>query len=204
MKVLVADDDPVQRKLMGRKLAEWGFDFESVEDGAAAWDFIRHVDEPLIVLLDWVMPNLQGPDLCKRARALLPESQLHLILLTSRDDQADVVLGLQAGADDYVCKPFHPAELQARLQTGRRLLELREKLHDRVDQLQKALEDIRQLRKLLPICSYCKRVRHDEVYWTKVESYLSERLDLRFSHGICPSCFDALAAQEDFSEDDHP
>jgi phosphoserine phosphatase RsbU/P len=202
MKVLVADDDPVQRKLMGRKLSEWGFDYEAVEDGGTAWDVIRRADQSLIVLLDWVMPNLQGPDLCKKARALLPESRLHLILLTSRDDQADVVEGLQAGADDYVCKPFHPAELQARLQTGRRLLELRQKLHDQVEELQKALEDVRQLRKLLPICSYCKRVRHDEIYWTKVEFYLSERLDMRFSHGICPSCFDALSAQEGFIEDD--
>ncbi|MEM1024886.1 MAG: response regulator transcription factor [Myxococcota bacterium] len=201
MKVLVADDDAVQQKLMERKLSEWGFDFVTVSDGTAAWDYMRHSEEPLIALLDWVMPGFQGPELCQRARALLPESRIHLILLTSRDEQADVVEGLQAGADDYVCKPFHSGELRARLHTGQRLLELRESLRDRVEELSKALEDIRQLRKLLPICSYCKRVRHDEVYWTRVESYLSERLDMRFSHGICPSCFDSLAAQEGFSED---
>ena len=196
VRVLVADDDPVQRSVTSRWLETRGIEADIVADGDEAWKVLSSHDGPMLAVLDWMMPGIQGVELCRRVREETPDAQRFLILLTSRNHQEDIVSGLRAGADDYVLKPFYSAELEARFQNGLRLLQLRSKLEDRVRELQAALEDVRQLRGLLPICSYCKRVRNDDNYWTQVEAYLSERLDVRFSHGICPSCYDNVVKKE--------
>jgi response regulator RpfG family c-di-GMP phosphodiesterase len=100
------------------------------------------------------------------------------------------VEGFDAGADDYVTKPFHKDELRARVRVGARMLDLRHRLAERVRELERALAQNRALRGLLPICSYCKKIRDDRNYWTEVESYLSEVSDAEFSHGVCPDCYD--------------
>ena len=115
---------------------------------------------------------------------------LYLILLTARHNQADLVAGLDAGADDYLVKPVDPEELRARVQVGRRVLALQERLAERVAELEAALSNVKQLQGLLPICSYCKRVRSDHDYWEQVEHYISQHTDVKFSHSICPGCFD--------------
>jgi DNA-binding response OmpR family regulator len=196
MRILVADDDPVQRAVAAKALNGWGYAPTLVHDGTEAMEILASEPEPLVALLDWMMPGLQGVEICRRVRARPAAGPRYLILLTSRDHADDIVEGLRAGADDYVRKPFHPAELRARLTNGVRLLALQERLEDRVRKLERALEDVRRLRKLLPICSYCKRVRNDQNYWTQVEAYLGEHLDLRFSHGICPSCYDGVVKEE--------
>jgi len=111
-----------------------------------------------------------------------------VLLLTSRDAPEEVVAGLESGASDYLTKPFNRLELQARLRVGRRIVELQQSLADRVGQLEAALEQVRTLQGLLPICCYCKKIRHDGDYWQQVEQYLTEHSSFRFSHGICPDC----------------
>ncbi|MGF1511573.1 MAG: response regulator transcription factor [Myxococcota bacterium] len=196
MRILVADDDRAQRAVTGRALEAWGFSPTLVEDGTKALEVLEHEPRSMVALLDWMMPGLHGIDVCRELRTKPTAAPRYLILLTSRDAPDDVVNGLRAGADDYVRKPFHREELQARLTNGVRILELQDKLEERVRALEGALRDVQQLRRLLPICSYCKRVRNDQNYWTQVEAYLTEHLDLRFSHGICPSCYEDVASRE--------
>jgi response regulator RpfG family c-di-GMP phosphodiesterase len=114
------------------------------------------------------------------------------VLLTALRSGADVVSGLDAGADDYVTKPFDLEELRARIHVGVRVITLQDKLAQRVAELQAALANVKQLHGLLPICSYCKRIRGDDQYWQQVESYIAARSDAQFSHGICPACYQKL------------
>src|SRR5204862_4320316 len=109
----------------------------------------------------------------------------------------DVVTGLEAGADDYLVKPFDREELRARVNAGIRIVSLELQLAERVKQLEQALSRVHELQGLLPICSYCKKVRDDQNYWHEVESYVSQRSAASFSHGICPICRDKVMAQLD-------
>jgi CheY-like chemotaxis protein len=192
MNVVVADDDPVCRRLMTETLRRWGHTVEEADDGPAAWELLVRDDSPRIVVLDWMMPGAEGPDLCRRARALLDPPPLYFILLTARTSKADIIAGLEAGADDYVGKPFHRDELFARVQVGIRVLELQQRLADRVRELTRALANVRQLQGLLPICCYCKNVRDDQNYWQAVEHYLCAHSEVQFSHGICPQCYQTI------------
>jgi DNA-binding response OmpR family regulator len=108
----------------------------------------------------------------------------------------DIVAGLAAGADDYITKPFDIQELRARVQVGLRIVELQESLSVRIKELEDALAQVKQLRGLLPICSYCKKIRDDQNYWQKVESYLSQHSEARVSHSVCPECYEQIVKPE--------
>ncbi|MGL4554693.1 MAG: GGDEF domain-containing response regulator [Gemmataceae bacterium] len=128
MDILVADDDAVQRRLLEATLGGWGYRVRTAADGVAAWDVLRADSPPELAVLDWMMPNLDGPQLCRRVREHSRDRYTYLLLLTSRADRSDLIQGLEAGADDYLIKPCDPAELKARLNTGRRILHLQNEL----------------------------------------------------------------------------
>ena len=134
----------------------------SSSDGAQAWDHLRVATAPTLAILDWMMPQMDGPEVCRRVRAELPLANMYLLLVTARESRGDVIAGLDAGADDYIIKPFDPDELRARVAVGVRVLGLQQKLAERVAELQDALSNVKQLHGLLPICSYCKRIRGDD------------------------------------------
>ena len=196
MNVLLADDDPLTRAAVEVALRDWGFQVVSCADGEAAWDQIRRPEGPKLALLDWLMPAVDGPEICRRVRIDPALQSIYLILLTARSGQEDVNAGLTAGADDYIAKPFDREELRLRLRAGQRILELQANLNERVRELEEALTRVRQLQRILPICSYCKKVRNDRDYWEQVEAYISEHVDVRFSHGICPACYDSKVKPE--------
>ena len=197
MRALVADDDRVTAEILSRTLKRWEFDVTVVGNGGAAWDALRAATAPTLAILDWMMPELDGPEVCRRVRRELPLANMYLMLLTARESRGDLVAGLDAGADDYVTKPFDAEELRARVQVGVRVLTLQKSLAERVEELQAALSNVKQLRGLLPICSYCKRIRGDDQYWQQLEGYIAEHSDAQFSHGICPTCYAAVSAELD-------
>ena len=124
----MADDDPVSRRMLESLLQKWGYTVDAVDNGNAAWLCLQSEDAPRLALLDWMMPGLDGPEVCRRVRARTGVPYSYLLLITGRDQRTDVVAGLEAGADDYVTKPFHPQELKARLNVGIRLLALEQEL----------------------------------------------------------------------------
>jgi DNA-binding response OmpR family regulator len=197
MQVLIAEDDRVTGEILARTLQRWNYQTTLVGDGAQAWDHLRTSTVPTLAILDWMMPQMDGPEVCRRVRAELPLAHMYLLLVTAREGRGDVIAGLDAGADDYIIKPFDPEELRARVAVGTRVLGLQQKLAERVEELQTALSNVKQLRGLLPICSYCKRIRGDDQYWQQVEGYVAAHSDAQFSHGICPPCFEKVSAEID-------
>jgi len=197
MRVLIAEDDRVTGEMLSRMLRRWGYDATLVDDGELAWTALSSANEPMLAILDWMMPGTDGPEVCRRLRAEYPDAHVYILLVTARDERSDVIAGLEAGADDYVIKPVDPDELRARIGVGVRVLGLRQKLAQRVEELQAALASVKQLRGLLPICSYCKRIRGDDEYWQQLEGYIAEHTGAQFSHGICPTCYDKVSAELD-------
>ena len=142
------------------------------------------------------MPGMTGPEICRRARQIKTDQPTYLILLTSRDTRQDIVSGLQAGANDYVTKPFDFDELRARVQVGERVLQLQKALAGRVKELEEALANVKMLQGLLPICLYCKKIRGDHNYWQQLDKYVADHTEARFSHGICPECYAKVVKPE--------
>jgi two-component system cell cycle response regulator len=130
MRILIADDDATSRLVLASVLKKFGHDVVATVDGTEAWETMQGADAPRLAILDWMMPGLAGVDVCRRVRNLASDEPPYLILLTSMSEKADIVAGLEAGADDYLAKPFDPGELQARVNVGRRVTELQERLRE--------------------------------------------------------------------------
>ena len=192
-RALIADDELHSRRLLQDALAPEGYEILEACDGPEALSLLQRDPAPALAILDWMMPGLDGVEVCRRVRGQPRPAPPYLILLTSRDRAEDIVAGLDAGADDYVTKPFEPGELRARARVGLRIVTLQHALSDQVDQLQAALAQVRRLQGLLPICAYCKKIRDDRNYWQQVESYIAAHSEARFSHAICPNCYEKVA-----------
>lgn len=191
MKILLAEDDPMFARLLER-LLEGEYEVGLAHDGVEAWEALQAENPPQLAVLDWLMPRMDGIEVCRRVRQRPEMASTYMILVTSRDHIKDILMGFTAGADDYLVKPCDPEELRARVRVGRRVVELQSALQAHVAQLQQALASVRQLQGLLPICAYCKRIRNDGNYWEQLETYLSEHSEATFSHGICPACYQSI------------
>jgi DNA-binding response OmpR family regulator len=196
LQVLVADDEPVSRTVVGSMLKKAGYTVSYAPDGEQAWALLNGPTPPALALLDWEMPGLQGPEVVERIRGKLAPTPTYVILLTSRDSSADIVRGLRAGADDYVCKPANEDELIARVNVGARVVQLQQALAERVRSLEEALANVKALQTLLPMCAYCKSVRNDQNYWEKVETYFTQHSGVSFTHSYCPTCYDRFVRPE--------
>ena len=150
MKVLVAEDDVTSRSILQAVMGKWGYDVVTAQDGEVAWEILQRPDAPQMALLDWMMPGLDGVELCRRVRAQETDEPPYLIILTARGEKPDIVAGLKAGADDYIAKPYNSEELQARLGVGMRVLELQ-------DHLRRALGEAKRLALTDPLTGISNR-----------------------------------------------
>ena len=192
MKIMIAEDDLTSRTLLTAVLKKQGHEVEATMNGAEAWRAMQQPDAPRLAILDWMMPELDGVEVCRRIRTLQTDQPPYIIMLTAKSEKKNIVTGLEAGADDYLAKPYDPGELYARVEVGRRMLELQAAMADKVQELQNALNDVRTLRGIIPICASCKNIRDDRGYWNKVEAYIRDHSEAEFSHGICPECMKKL------------
>jgi len=200
MRILVAEDDPVTRRILESTLARLGWEVITASDGTAAWRILENLEgknAPELVVLDWMMPGMDGIEICRKLRSTPGFELMYVILLTSRSEKEDLAMGLVAGANDYITKPFHPIELESRVMVGRRMVKLQTSLAVRIRELEDALKHVKRLQGLLPICSYCKKVRNETNYWQQVDSYLSSHSDLELTHSVCPDCFAKVMTELD-------
>lgn len=202
MRILIAEDDFTSRAMLAAVVQKHGHEVVEAADGEEAWAILKAPDAPMLAILDWMMPGLNGPEVVQRVRGMRAERPPYLILLTSRTEKADVIAGLECGANDYLTKPFDVGELRARVDVGRRMLALQDALMEKVAELQRALEEVKSLRGILPICASCKKIRDDTGYWQQVEEYVRDHSEAQFSHGICPECMKELYPDFDVSDSD--
>jgi CheY-like chemotaxis protein len=196
MNLLIAEDHDAARTALS-SLLEWkGFSVTTVADGKEALEILVSADAPSIALLDWEMPGMSGPEICRAVRSNSSGPYRYLIVITAREGEEDIAEAMAAGADDFVRKPFGMPEVIARIRNGQRTLRLERSLAARIAELERSIEESRQLKRLLPICAYCKSIRDDTDYWQEIEQYIHKHTGTDFSHGICPACMEKVLKEQ--------
>ena len=175
MKILLADDDDASRMILARQLRSLEHEVSEASDGEEAWLLFR-LQRPRIVITDLVMPRCDGLELCQRIRGIENLKYTYLIMVTAQLGKVNYLDAMDAGADDFLTKPCGTDDIVIRLRVAQRLLQLETKVN--------------QLEGLLPICSYCKKIRDGQEKWQPVELYINERSNASFSHGVCPECYE--------------
>jgi sigma-B regulation protein RsbU (phosphoserine phosphatase) len=175
MKILIAEDDPISQKILRVTLENAGHEVTATNDGRQAWE--KFILKPVpVIISDWMMPELDGVEFCRKLRARRSKDYTYFVLLTARSDRENYLQAMEAGVDDFMAKPLRPDELTIRLRVAERILNF--------------TNQVRELKRLLPICSYCKKVRDDKDYWHQIETYIHKQTGTDFSHGICPQCYE--------------
>lgn len=193
-RVLVAEDDELARFALVALLRHHDYEVLAAADGRETLTHLAADAEPLLLLLDWEMPHRNGLQICQTLREMERSQRTHVIMLTARTEPGDVLRAFEAGADEFLTKPVDVAHLLARLRSGLRILQLEHRQAVRAAEFERTRQEVRELQRLLPICMYCKRVRDQREHWDEIESYLAASAGVRFSHGICPRCFDTVLA----------
>jgi phosphoserine phosphatase RsbU/P len=178
MKVLVIEDDKVSRTILRRSLERLSHEVIEAKDGEEGWEMWLR-EKPRVLVSDWQMPELDGLNLCRRVRAQLSPDYVYFILLTARGDSAQNRRSAsEAGVDDFLTKPVDLAALWMRLRVAERILRYTTQMH--------------RLEEMMPMCSYCKKIRDDKDYWQQIESYINERTGTEISHSVCPDCYQVV------------
>ena len=181
MKVLIVEDDAESRDVLKVLLELDGHDVTAASNGTEGWRAFQSGEFP-VVLSDWLMPEMDGLELCRRIRASDRPSYSYVILVTALHGKSSYLQGMDAGADDFVSKPFDPDELKTRLIVAERIIGVQNR--------------VKHLEGILPTCMYCKKIRDEQNQWVGIESYISKRSRASFSHGICPACYEKVVQPE--------
>ena len=180
MKILIADDDATSRLVLEATLRKLGHEVVVTENGRQAWEAFRQEYFPVLIS-DWLMPRLDGLMLCRTIRETMHSNYTYIILLTMLGGKTNYLEAMEAGADDFITKPFDEEQLAARLHVAERILGLR--------------QHVKQLEGLLSICAYCKKIQ-EQGAWYELESYISQHSEAKFSHTYCPECYDKFIKPE--------
>lgn len=148
------------------------------------------------------MPELEGVEVCRQIKEEVERPFTYVIMLTALNQKQDLVKAFEAGADDYVSKPWDASELHSRIQAGLKIIGLEASLKSKIEELQEALAQVKQLEGILPICAWCHKIRDDSDYWGSVEEYLETHSNAKFSHSICPTCLAKKYGTDEDDEDD--
>jgi DNA-binding response OmpR family regulator len=182
MKIIIAEDDPVSLARVTALLLSLGHDPVACENGLDAWETFDREPSRLIIS-DWMMPGMDGLELCKKVREREKTEYTYFILVTAEHTaEEDYDRAIRAEVDDFIIKPLNRGAVWRRLRVAERILTY--------------TTEIRQLKTLIPICMYCKKIRDDSDYWEQMENYIHEHTGSDFSHGICPECYDKYMALE--------
>lgn len=178
MKVLAVEDEPVAQLLLESALKSLGHEVTVVADGEAAW---AALSDPAyrVVVSDWRVPKVDGLELCRRVRERGGDYVSFILITQLSASDENVEAALAVGVDDFLSKPVNVRDLRIRLHVAERLANL--------------TGEVNRLASFLPICAHCRKVRDDGNYWLQIEQYINERTGTRFSHGICPDCYDRVA-----------
>lgn len=182
MKILIAEDMAVARVTLTAAVQKLKHETIAVEDGAQAWEHLQKGEFPLVIT-DWQMPHVDGLELCRRIRAASQRHYTYIIMLTSMDTRADYMVAIDAGADDFLVKPFDHDVLIARLHVAQRIGGL--------------LTDMQQLQSLLPVCRSCRKIRNEHEQWMNLENYASTH-QTTFDQIECPQCLARREATRQF------
>jgi DNA-binding response OmpR family regulator len=188
VKVLIADDDPISLRLLESTLIRAGYEVVVTKDGLEALKRLSASTGPKLAVLDWMMPGLDGVEVCRRLRGRPDVGYVYIVLLTVKQGKENLVIGFEAGADDYLIKPFDSVELRSRIAAGERLLNLQTALGAKVAELEAALSHVKQLQGLIPICMHCKKIRDDASTWHRLETYIQQHSEAVFTHSLCEAC----------------
>lgn len=187
-RVLVVEDDERSRNGLVRLLQRDGYDVMVANDGQAAIDILLAPNPPQIALLDWEMPRLDGIHVCWAVRSIPSNPYTYIIMVTAKAAAADALAAFSAGADDFLSKPMDSLQLLARLRCGERVLGLEKRCAERIAELSGALEEVRRLKSLLPICRSCAKVRDADNRWQSLATYVAAHAEIDYSHVLCPDC----------------
>jgi sigma-B regulation protein RsbU (phosphoserine phosphatase) len=177
MKILTVEDDPITQLLLESALHGLGHEVVACADGASAWEQLE--DRSIrIVVSDWQLPGISGLELCRRIRERGGDYVSFILVTQLPPSDENVDAAIVAGVDEFLAKPINLSELKLRLHAAARTLNL--------------TAQVQQLESFIPICAHCKNVRDDKNYWQQIESYINTRLGTRFSHGICPACYEKV------------
>jgi DNA-binding response OmpR family regulator len=185
--ILVVDDNPDNLRLLAGILSEHHSKIRLAPSGERALATIRK-EAPDLVLLDIMMPHMNGFEVCRQLKADQETAGIPIIFISALDETIDKVKAFSMGGVDYITKPFKSEEVLARVKTHLSLRRLQCTLEKKNEQLRQALDEIRILRGILPICSSCKKIRNEDGYWEQIEIYIQDRSEVDFSHGICEEC----------------
>ncbi len=200
MRILIAEDTLSTRRILEAMLSKEGFDVVVTKDGKEALKVMKSENSPSLVILDWMMPEMDGVQVCRLIREDENGGRFYIILLTGKTEKSDIVEGLNSGVDDYIVKPFAKEELFARVKAGERILNLQEALYSKIGELENSLSHVKTLQGIIPICSNCHKIRTDDESWQKIDQYIEAHSDAEFSHSLCDECLNKLYPEDD--EDD--